>query len=329
MSKYASVNPVGLLTFLLLTFLASAPFAARFAFSSGLTDCCTSDPDYYKVLCEVDGFRMVEMKVPPGCEDKPHDHPQHSMYFVKPAKLFITDYDESGKSKDNGHEVVVPAGAPPIFPPGAHQVKNVGTEESHVLFIEAYPTCTPCGEVPDFISPFKVAPECYQVLAENDDFVTGMMTMKPGESDPVHHHKDHLIFVLEGEEITIYPCGDQAAAMTVPIAFGAGIPAPMSAPPFGKHSLRNTGKTTVKMLFFESKKWACAANRDMVIATVSRHVRATITSSLAPHSHLSPSTPCLSHRHTINVAVSLGPPAAADGRILRALSVASSDNIER
>ena len=115
-------------------------------------------------------------------------------------------------------------------------------------------TCTPCGEVPDFISPFKVAPECYQVLAENDDFVTGMMTMKPGESDPVHHHKDHLIFVLEGEEITIYPCGDQAAAMTVPIAFGAGIPAPMSAPPFGKHSLRNTGKTTVKMLFFESKK---------------------------------------------------------------------------
>ena len=44
------------------------------------------------------------------------------MYFVKPAKLSITDYDEKGVSKNNAHEVEIPAGAAPIFPAGAHQV---------------------------------------------------------------------------------------------------------------------------------------------------------------------------------------------------------------
>ena len=87
------------------------------------------------------------------------------------------------------------AGACPIFPAGAHQVKNVGTEEAHVLFIEQLPTCKPCGDAKDYISPFKVAPQCYKVLAENDDYYTGILEMKPGETDPIHHHKDHLIYV--------------------------------------------------------------------------------------------------------------------------------------
>lgn len=42
--------------------------------------------------------------------------------------------------------------------------------------------------------------------------------------------------------------------MAVDIKPGAGIPAPMEAPPFAKHSLKNTGKSTLKMLFFEMKK---------------------------------------------------------------------------
>ena len=198
-------------------------------------------------------FRMVQMKVPPGGEDKPHDHPSHSMYFVKPAKLSITDYDENGKSKDNAHTAEVPAGAAPIFPAGAHQVKNVGDEEALVLFIEALPMCKPCGDVADFVSPFKAAPQCYKVLAENDDFYTGIMEMQPGEEDPVHHHKDHLIYVLEGGEISIFINGE-GEPMVVPLEAGHGVPAPMSAPPFAKHKLKNTGTTPVKLLFFEMKQ---------------------------------------------------------------------------
>jgi len=230
---------------------ATSASLGPFNFASGLPDCCTANPEAYSVLAELTNFRLVEMKVPAGGADKPHDHPSHSMYFLKPAKLEITDYDADGKSKNNPHVAEVPAGACPIFPAGAHQVKNVGDDEAQVLFIEAFPTCQPCGDVPEMISPFKVAPQCYKILAENDNFYTGLMTMEPGEEDPVHHHKDHLIYVLEGGEVTISGFGGDP--MVVPMSAGAAIPAPMSAPPFAKHTLKNTGSTTLRLLFFEMK----------------------------------------------------------------------------
>lgn len=224
-----------------------------FNFASGLPDCVSANPECYSVLAELPNFRLVQMKVPPGGQDKPHDHVEHSMYIVNDAKLEITDYDEKGASKNNAHVVEVPAGACPIFPAGAHQVKNVSDKEALILFIEQLPTCKPCGESAGFISPFKVAPECYKVLAENDSYYTGVLEMAPGASDPVHNHKDHLIYVLEGEEVTIFVGGDESNAMQVPLKAGVGIPAPMEAPPFGKHSLKNTGKVPLKLLFFEQK----------------------------------------------------------------------------
>ena len=60
--------------------------------------------------------------------------------------------------------------------------------------------------------------------------------------------------MLEGDGVTIYPGGDESAPMVVPLQVGAGIPAPMSAPPFAKHTLMNSGTTTLKMVFFEAKK---------------------------------------------------------------------------
>eukprot|EP00931_Biecheleriopsis_adriatica_P118954 TRINITY_DN9424_c0_g2_i3.p1 TRINITY_DN9424_c0_g2~~TRINITY_DN9424_c0_g2_i3.p1 ORF type:complete len:292 (-),score=71.64 TRINITY_DN9424_c0_g2_i3:192-1013(-) len=225
-----------------------------FDFKSGLLDCCATSPENYKVVAEVPGFRMVEMTMAPGEADKPHDHPGHSMFFVQGGKLCITDYDENGKSKDNAHEVDIPSGAPPIFPPGAHQVKNVGDTNVKCIFVEPTTAMKPCGEIAGYISPFAVAPECYKTLAEDDTFITGMCTMEPGQGDPVHNHRDHLIYVLEGDEVTINVDGDESKAMAVPIKPNAGIPAPMSAPPFFKHNLKNSGKSALKLLFFESKK---------------------------------------------------------------------------
>ena len=175
------------------------------------------------------------------------------------------------------------------MPPTFHccQVTNVGESEGKAVFFEPYPTCKPCGDVDGYISPFTVSPECYKILAEDDDCaraptarplpahqpshapptttlstpslstgagITGMLTMEPGAKDEFHHHKNHLIYVLGGEEVTIYPGGDESAAMAVPLALYAGIPAPMEAPPFGSHVLKNTGSVPLKMLFFEAKK---------------------------------------------------------------------------
>ena len=226
-----------------------------FSFDSGLPDCCSASPDLYKVIAELPGMaRLVEMTFPPGAKDIPHEHPVHSMYFVTDVKLKISGPPVTAKLGEDGGVAELPAGAAPIFPAMAHQVENVGDKEGKAVFVEGLPTCKPCGDIEGYISPFTVSPGCYKILAEDDDWITGMLTMEVGEKDEFHHHKDHLIYVLGGDEVTIYPGGDESAGMAVPLQKYAGIPAPMAAPPFASHTLLNSGKEKLQMLFFESKK---------------------------------------------------------------------------
>ena len=50
----------------------------------------------------------------------------------------------------------------------------------------------PCA-LDEFVSPFDCYPEGYQILAEDDDWFIGKMTMKAGAQDPPHSHLDHLV----------------------------------------------------------------------------------------------------------------------------------------
>lgn len=235
---------------------AAAPATSGpFSFPSGLPDCCTASPDLYKTIAEIDGVaRLVEMTFPPGAKDKPHEHPKHSMYFVTPVKLKISGPPTPTKLGEEGGVAELPAMACPIFPAMAHQVENVGDKEGKAIFVEPYPNCKPCGEIEGYVSPFDVSSECYKILEEDEDWITGVMTMEVGAKDILHHHRDHLIYVEEGDGVTIYPGGDEDKPMVVPLKVGAGIPAPMSAPPFAKHTLMNSGTVPLKMVFFEAKK---------------------------------------------------------------------------
>jgi len=233
------------------------PAAAKgpFTFDSGMPDCCTASPDLYKTIAEIPGVaRLVEMIFPPGAKDVPHEHPIHSMYFVTDVKLKISGPPTPTKLGEEGGVAELPAGACPIFPAMAHQVENVGDTEGKAVFVEPYAGCKACGDIDGYISPFTVSPGCYKILAEDESWITGILTMKVGEKDELHHHKNHLIYVLAGDGVTINPGGDESAAMVVPLKVGAGIPAPMSAPPFAKHTLVNSGTVELKMLFFEAKK---------------------------------------------------------------------------
>jgi hypothetical protein len=57
----------------------------------------------------------------------------------------------------------------------------------------------------------------------------------------------HLMYVLEGDQFTIYPDGDMDAGLAVDIAPCMGIPAPETAPPFARHIMRNTGEKRMKV----------------------------------------------------------------------------------
>jgi len=228
-------------------FGATPAQATEFKFAGGLPDCVTTDPASYKVAAEVAGARLIEGTFAPGSIDTPHSHPAHSLYFVTDAKLAISD-----PAGAEFKTVEVPAGSAPIFPVGTHQVKNVGSKDVTVLFVEPLPTFKATGKLKGQ-SPFETDPEYYTKLAEDVNFVTGILSMPPGAEDKLHTHKDHLIYVLAGDEVTIYPGGDKAAGMAVPIKPGAGIPAPVNVPLFASHTLKNSGKGPLKLLFFEQK----------------------------------------------------------------------------
>lgn len=221
-------------------------------------DCCTSDPEQYKVLAETEHERLIEMKLPPGGKDHPHSHPVHQMYVISGAKLQIA-HPESPDCEGYKEDVLeIPTGAAPILPAGPHQVSNIGETEAHIIFIEAKKGTTFPGtpEMPGFISPFDVYPEGYTKLAEDDDWFTGMMEMDAGKQDPPHSHREHFVYCLEGEAIAILPIpdmtkpGDFAEKMEVPIKPGACIPVPA-----GHHVVCNTAaETKAKLVFFERKK---------------------------------------------------------------------------
>jgi len=230
----------------LANMLGVAPAAAApIKFAGGLVDCVTTNPESYKVAAEIPGARLIEGTFKPGSVDMPHSHPAHNLYFVTDAELSIAD-----PANSEFKTIKVPKGAAPVFPAGTHVVKNVGSKEVKVLFVEPVKGFKN-PKLPAFKGPFETDPSFYAKLSEGPDFVTGVLSMPPGAEDQTHKHKDHLIYVLAGDEVTIYPGGDKSSPVTVPIAPGAGLPAPVSEPLFAEHSLKNTGKKDLKLLFFE------------------------------------------------------------------------------
>ena len=185
-------DPLKILAEKLMKADKAAAAAGPFSFASGLPDCCAASPDLYKTIAEIPGVaRLVEMVFPPGAKDAPHEHPVHSMYFVTDVKLKIAGGPTPTKLGEEGAVIEAPAGATPIFPAMAHQVENVGDKEGKAVFVEAYPNCKPCGDVEGYISPFAVSPECYKILAEDDDWYTGMLTMEVGAKDAYQYAAAH------------------------------------------------------------------------------------------------------------------------------------------
>lgn len=210
---------------------------------AGSVDCCASTPDSYSEIAKNDVGRLIKMTLAAGATDNPHDHPlAHYLYIIKGGKLKL-DMPE-GKSM----EIEVKPGMAMPVPGGTHQVSNVGTTDVEIIFMEptGVNTATPDGHT----SPFTTDPDCYKLLCEDDNWFVGEMTMKPGAKDHPHSHRDHLLYVLGGEKIIIYPGKVQGdAKLELPLAPGAALGVPQ-----GWHVVENVGAQEVKIIFWEIKK---------------------------------------------------------------------------
>lgn len=208
--------------------------------------CHQSNPDNYKVVASNAQGDLVHMTLAPGSQDDPHEHPMdHCLYILKGGKLEITNFP----SNDPPIVLEPPTGAAMFVPGGAHCVKNIGESEVEILFVEPTPACPPATKVDDAVSPFQVYGQGYKILAENEDWFCGEMFLAAGQEDIPHSHKEHLLYVLEGDGLNIYPGKKKGEPHPVPVKPGFAAPIPA-----GFHTIENTSADTdIRIIFWECR----------------------------------------------------------------------------
>eukprot|EP00658_Telonema_sp_P-2_P076975 TRINITY_DN6856_c0_g2_i1.p1 TRINITY_DN6856_c0_g2~~TRINITY_DN6856_c0_g2_i1.p1 ORF type:complete len:221 (-),score=51.18 TRINITY_DN6856_c0_g2_i1:46-708(-) len=203
--------------------------------------CDQASPEGYELVGECLGGRLIHMVLKKGEKDQPHDHPAHVIYVIKGGTLKITG--PAGETR----ELLDGAGA--CMPAGAHQVENVGANGMDVDLLLFEPS-EQAGKMPEGHFPLqKSVGDNSKTLAENEACMVMETTLKAGEEDRPHSYRDHLMYVLEGEQLTIHPGqGKVAEPMVVDVMPGAVLPLPS-----GFNLVQNTGCQDVKVVSFKSR----------------------------------------------------------------------------
>jgi beta-alanine degradation protein BauB len=89
---------------------------------------CT-DPDKYRTIFENDAVRVLEYRDGPGAMTSPHRHPDSVMYTLT---AFRRRLNVDGATRD----VEMPSGHASWLPAQEHRGENIGTTDTHVLFVE-------------------------------------------------------------------------------------------------------------------------------------------------------------------------------------------------
>jgi beta-alanine degradation protein BauB len=88
-----------------------------------------TDPDKYKVIFENDRVRVLEYRDKPGVKTEAHQHPNSVL-------LVLSDIQRRLTVGNDVREVTVKAGQALWSPAQVHVGENIGTTDSHVVFVE-------------------------------------------------------------------------------------------------------------------------------------------------------------------------------------------------
>ena len=88
-----------------------------------------TDPDKYKVLFENDRVRVLEYRDKPGDRTSTHQHPDSVMYTLSAFERRLVHGDQE-------RDVQLAAGRVNWLGAQEHSGANIGTTETHALFVE-------------------------------------------------------------------------------------------------------------------------------------------------------------------------------------------------
>ena len=200
-------------------------------------EAATVAPALYKVLNDSLGIRISEATYKPGDSSAMHHHPDYALYVIEGGTAQFIGKD--GTKADNEMKT----GMENIRPGEFHSVKNVGKTTVKALLVEVNrpaQTMTPDAAM----DATKVAPKEYK--AKNDTLGIRIVeaSYKPGESSVLHSHPDCAVYVISGG--TAQFTAKDGTKMTNEMKTGMTMISPADT-----HSVKNVGKTTMKVLLVE------------------------------------------------------------------------------
>jgi beta-alanine degradation protein BauB len=89
---------------------------------------CT-DPDKYRTIFENDVVRVLEYRDTPGAATAPHRHPDSVMYT-------LSAFSRRLRVDREARDVELQAGEVHWLPAQVHRGENIGSTDTHVLFVE-------------------------------------------------------------------------------------------------------------------------------------------------------------------------------------------------
>jgi len=101
-------------------------------------DPVATNPTLYRVVLENDRVRVLEYRDRPGDSTTPHRHPDSVM-------LTLSAFRRRLVSGEQQREVEMEAGVSSWLPAQEHSGHNIGSTETHVIFVELKEPMTPAA----------------------------------------------------------------------------------------------------------------------------------------------------------------------------------------
>lgn len=200
-------------------------------------DAVKVSPNLYTVASDSLGIRVLEANYKPGDSSAMHSHPDNAIYAISGGTSLFTGKD--------GKTIVreLKTGAINVGPGEFHSVKNIGKTNEKVLVVEVN---RPKGIISQdaAMDATKVAPDLYKLKKDTLGIRVLEVTYKPGQSSAMHSHPDNAVYVISGGTIEF----TEKDGTKHTNEFKTGM---VMVRPGGSHSVKNTGKTTLKVLLFE------------------------------------------------------------------------------
>jgi quercetin dioxygenase-like cupin family protein len=92
-------------------------------------DPIVTNPDNYRLVFENDRVRVLEYVDQPGDRTTPHQHPDSVMYTLSTFKRRL-------HVRDAHRDVELDAGGAHWLPAQEHAGENIGSSQTHVIFVE-------------------------------------------------------------------------------------------------------------------------------------------------------------------------------------------------